>query len=216
MIKVRKCEEYLEVLGKREPGLFRLPASNLSQDDIQQIEQTLGYTFPEQYKEFLASRQIPDVCKVYITLCGKSSRFWDTYSREENKYVQRETNDVQVDLNWYGINGACAMDWIDHLKTLVGDMYIWVDAGYIRLGDFHKEDYFIFYDLLTGSVLKIHNGDIDENELFWDALDSEDPNAIRVAMKKTASGFCEDFNSFLRLVCEGGVYDEDRMIFCNL
>ncbi len=210
---MKKCEEYLETLGKREPGLLPFPASSLSQDDIQQIELMLGYTFPAQYKEFLASKQIPDVCRVYITLCGRSSEFWDTFSREENEYVLRKTTDVLVDLNWYGINGACATEWINHLKMLVGDMYIWVDAGYIRLGDFHKEDYFIFYDLVTGSVLKIHNEDIDENELFWDALDNEDSRAIRVAMEKTSSGFCADFNSFLRLICEGGVYDEDRMIF---
>ncbi len=213
---MKKCEEYLETLKKREPGSPSFPDSSLSQDDIQQIEFMLGYTFPAQYKEFLASKQIPDVCRVYITLCGRSSEFWDTFSREENEYVLRKTTDVLVDLNWYGINGACATEWIHHLKMLVGDMYIWVDAGYIRLGDFHKEDYFIFYDLVTGSVLKIHNEDIDENELFWDALDNEDPRAIRIAMEKTSSGFCTNFNSFLRLICEGGVYDEDRMIFFNL
>lgn len=209
------CEEYIEKLCEREPNLSMksFPKSNLSQSDIQQIEATLGYSLPDQYKDFLVSRQAPNICKAYISLCGRSSVFWDTFSREENSYIQRTGDDVLVDLNWYGISGICASDWLEHLKELVGDMYIFVEAGYIWLGDFHKEDYFIFYDLTTGKVLKIHNGDIDENELFWDALDKENPNAIRFAMEKAASGFCPDFNTFLRLICTGELYDEDKMLF---
>lgn len=209
------CEEYLEKLCEHEPKLSMksFPKSNLSRNDIRQIEATLGYLLPDQYRDFLIGRQIPNTCKIYITLCGRSSQFWDTFSREENSYTQRTNDFVLVDLNWYGIGGVCASDWLEHLKELVGDMYLWVDAGYIRLGDFHKEDYFIFYDLVTGKVLKIHNGDIDENELFGDALESENPNAIRFAMEKIASDFCPDFNTFLRLICAGELYDEDKMLF---
>ena len=46
---------YLEQLYKREPNLFlqRLKKSNLTETDLQEIEKSLGYTFPQQYKEFL-------------------------------------------------------------------------------------------------------------------------------------------------------------------
>lgn len=209
------CEKYLDALRKREPELFPVafPASNLTPTALQEIEKTIKHTFPNQYKEFLLSRQIPSTTTVFISLCGKSSMFWDTFSRKQNCEVARHDVNVLVDMNWYGINGMCALDWIEELKNLVGDFYIWVDAGYIRLGDFHGEDYFVFYDLDTGKVLKIHNEDIDENEAFWEALDNNNPAAIRAAMEETATGFCEDFNTFLRLICLGEVYDEDKMVF---
>ncbi len=210
------CEKYLNALRNREPELFpnAFPASNLTPTALQEIEKTIKHTFPNQYKEFLLSKQIPNTTTVFISLCGESSMFWDTFSRKQNCEVPRHDDvDVLVDMNWYGINGTCALDWIEELKKIVGDFYIWVDAGYIQLGDFHGEDYFVFYDLDTGKVLKIHNEDIDENRAFWEALRNKNPAAIRAAMEETATDFCEDFNTFLRLICLGEVYDEDKMVF---
>ena len=48
---------------------------------------------------------------------------------------------------------------------------------------------------------------------FGEIARKENPNAIRFAMEKAASGFCPDFNTFLRLICTGELYDEDKMLF---
>lgn len=207
--------KYLETLKEREPGLFSGVdlKSTLTQTDLCEIEHTLGYILPNQYKEFLLNIQLPQIITVCISLCGESSSYWDTFSRKQNCYTTRDGLNVLVDLNWYGIGGTCASDWIDQIKKLSGEMSDWLNAGYIQLADFHLEDYFVFYDLTTGEVLKIHNEDMSENEEFLDAWTRHDSTAIRTAMNMFATGFCRDFNTFLRLVCLGEVYDEDKMTF---
>ena len=110
---------YLEQLYKREPNLFlqRLKKSNLTETDLQEIEKSLGYTFPQQYKEFLQSYQMQDMT-VYITFCGSlyACSFAETFSREKNDWISvddiSEDDDVVVDLEWYGFGGESATEYL--------------------------------------------------------------------------------------------------------
>ena len=83
----------------------------------------------------------------------------------------------------------------------------WLEAGFLPLGNFYEESYFVFYDLINADVCCIHHEDIYLVE-DWD-----DPNSVRDCMEVEATDFCRDFNDFLRLVCLGEAYDEDDMIF---
>lgn len=82
-----KAEEYLTKLQEREPGLFPEPLqkSNLTDEDIQEIEKALGYGVPQQYKEFLQSFCLADMI-VYIAFCGDkfACSFEETFSRAES------------------------------------------------------------------------------------------------------------------------------------
>ena len=126
----------------------------------------------------------------------------------EKSYIPSEFGDtVTVELVWYGGYGNCAADYLGLLKRQAGEMAAWLEAGFIQLGAYYMEDYFLFYDLAWGNVRRIHNEDIYEVE-DWD-----DSAAVRAFMEREAAPIFPDFNTFLRFACLGEAYDEDEMIF---
>ncbi len=205
------AKEYLEKLYEREPGLFPegLRESPLTETDLLEIEQGLGYALPEQYREFLQSWLLPEgAVTVYVTFCGDYPNcFWKTYSKEKGGYIPSDFgNTVTVDLVWYGGYGNCAADYLELLKRRADGMAAWLEAGFIQLGAYYMEDYFLFYDLACGNVRRIHNEDTFE-------ADWENPAAVRAFMEREALPLCPDFNTFLRFICLGEPYDEDEMVF---
>jgi hypothetical protein len=206
------AKEYIKCLCEREQGLFPEPLkeSVLTETDILEIERGLGYALPEQYREFLQSWQLPEwAFTVYVTFCGDYPNcFWKTYSREKGGYIPSEFGDtVTVELVWYGSYGNCAADYLGLLKRQAGEMTAWLEAGFIQLGAYYMEDYFLFYDLAWGNVRGIHNEDIYEVE------DRDGPAAVRAFMDREAVLIFPDFNTFLRFACLGEPYDEEEMIF---
>lgn len=209
------AKEYLDRLYEREPGLFPGPLeeSVLTEADLREIEQGLGFALPGQYREFLQSRQLPEwVFTVSITFCGDyPNRFWKTYSREKGGYIPSEFGDtVTVDLMWYGSYGRCGADYLELLKRQAEGMSAWLEAGFIQLGVYYMEDYFLFYDLVCGNVRRIHNEDI------YGVGDWNDPAVVRAFMEKEALPLCPDFYTFLRLACLGEPYDEEAMVFPDM
>lgn len=83
----------------------------------------------------------------------------------------------------------------------------WLKAGFIDIGSFYMEDYFVFYDLVMGKVCYIHNEDIMESDVDWD-----DVNSIRTFMMKESLVLTNSFYEFLSLVCLGE-YCDDEIIF---
>ncbi|MDE7323606.1 MAG: SMI1/KNR4 family protein [Lachnospiraceae bacterium] len=215
-----KAEEYLTKLQEREPGLFPEPLqkSNLTDDDLQEIEKALGYIVPQQYREFLQSYRLSDMT-VYIAFCGDlfACSFEETFSREQNQYVQRDwDNDfgVLVDMEWHNIDGKNADDWLNRLKELDRDgNHAFLKAGYIFLGEFYG--YLALYDLVEGEVVDIHHEAIYDvlYELGIDDWDDMNPEALRTGMRTWGDTLCKDFNDFLRLVCLGEYYNENEWVF---
>ena len=209
---MQTAKNYLEQLYKKEADLFSKPleASTLTEADLQEIETSLGYSLPEQYKEFLQSYQMDDMT-VYIALCGNAygCSFNETFSREKKDWVLVKEDDpyVLVDLQWHGFVGKNAKECLARMRQKIGEMSVWLEAGYLWLGSIYEGSYMLFYDLKTGEVSSIHHEDMYLVE-DWD-----DPNSVRECMEVEATEFCRDFHDFLRLACLGEAYDEDDMIF---
>lgn len=207
-------KQYIEALYQYEPHLFPegLKPSLLTNADIQVIEEKIGYTLPKQYKDYLQSYQMP-VLTTYLTLCGDlACSLYQTYSKEQHGYIESTSDEyVVVDLVW----GNDAYENAEqYLKKWTGNDDNWnilfLKAGYLDIGQFYFGDYFLFYDLISGEVLRIHNEDINEDAPIemW-----EDPSVLRPFMQEAAWTFCPDFDTFLRLACLNECYDEDDMFF---
>ncbi len=203
-------EHYLDQLREREK-LPPFPPSLLKEDDMAVLEKKLGYPLPEQYREFLLTVRLPDL-KLRICLSGGGLFFWQTLSPASGRYVDTEDGGpCLIDLNWYGLAGLCGSDYMDCFRRRAGEMSSWLKAGFLCTADFYMEDYFVFYDLVSGRVLYIHNEDINESSdvcACWN-----DPAGIRRFMENEASVLCRDFHDFLRLVCTGETYDDETGAF---
>lgn len=214
------AEEYLRKLQEREPQLFPEPLkkSTLTDEDLHEIEESLGHKLPEQYKEFLQSYQLKDMT-VYISFCGDSyaNSFSKTFSREENGYVPVEWDNLStlVDMKWNNFSAANATEWLKHLEEL-NDMEVhsaFLEAGFIYLGMFYGS-YLVLYDLVKGEVVDIHHEAVyDLSYELGDVWEGGMPETLRKGMVTYGHTLCKNFNDFLRLVCLGEHYDEDDMVF---
>lgn len=206
---MQTAKEYLETLYQREPQLFAEPLklSVLTETDLRFLEQKLGYPLPKQFVEFLTGYQLPEMT-MFITFCGElATALWYTFSREKNGYVRNETEDfVVVEFLWFGMDGNCGADYFHHFKRDELSE-AWLKAGFIHIGAFYMEDYFVFYDLVTEKVCFIHNEDIMETLIDWD-----DMTNIRTFMLENSRLFGNSFHDFLRFVCTGQPYN-DEIIF---
>lgn len=208
------AKHYIETLYHNNPQLFPegLQPSLLTNLDIQTIETNIGYTLPEQYRNYLQSYQMP-ILTTYLTLCGDlACGLYETYSREKQGYIESTSDDyVVVDLEW---GNDVYENAEQYLKKWTREDDIWdvvfLKAGYLNIGQFYFGDYFLFYDLISGEVWRIHNEDINEEAPMemW-----EDPSVLRPFMQEAAWTFCPDFYTFLRLACLEECYDEDEMVF---
>lgn len=215
------AEEYLGKLQEREPQLFPEPLkrSTLMDEDLLEIEKSLGYKLPEQYREFLQSYQLQDMT-VYISFCGDSyaNSFSDTFSCEKNDYVPVDwDNDLStlVDMEWNNFSATNATEWLKQLEQLNDreDHSAFLEAGYIYLGMFY-ESYLVLYDLVKGEVVDIHHEAIyDLSYELGDVWEGGMPETLRKGMVTYGHTLCKNFNDFLRLVCLGEYYDEDDMVF---
>lgn len=216
------AEEYLKKLQEREPQLFPEPLrkSALTDGDIIEIERALGHRLPEQYKEFLQSYQLPETMTVYISFCGDSyaNSFSDTFSREKNEYVPVDwDNDLStlVDMEWQNFNASNAAEWLKQLEDV--DLAVasaCLEAGYIYLGMFYEESYYVLYDLVKGEVVDIHHEAVyDLSYELGDVWEGGMPETLREGMVTYGHTLCKNFNDYLRLVCTGEHYDEDDMVF---
>ncbi len=223
MCGMTKAEEFLTKLQEREPELFSGPLqkSNLTDGDLQEIEKALGYAVPQQYREFLQSFCLSDLT-VYIAFCGDkfACSFEETFSREQNQYVQRDwDNDsgVLVGMEWHNFGGQNAAEWLSRLKDFDREgNHAFLKAGYIFLGEFYG--YLALYDLVEGCVVDIHHEAIYDvlYELGIDDWDDMNPEALRTGMGTWGDTLCREFNDFLRLVCLGECYDEDELVFTEV
>ncbi len=218
-----KAEEYLTKLQEREPACFQEPLrkSNLTDDDLCEIEKALGHAVPQQYREFLQSSCLSDMT-VDIAFSGDkfACSCEETFSRAQKRYVQRDwDNDsgVLVDMEWHNIPGKNAADWLSQLGDFDRDgNHAFLKAGYIFLGEFYG--YLALYDLVEGCVVDIHHEAIYDvlYELGIDDWDDMNPEALRTGMGTWGDTLCRDFNDFLRLVCLGEYYDEDELVFTEV
>ena len=60
---MQTAKAYLETLYQRRPELFPggLNPSPLTEHDIQQLENRVGYPFPRQYRSYLQAYQVPRI-----------------------------------------------------------------------------------------------------------------------------------------------------------
>ena len=210
------AKTYLETLYQREPEHFpnRLQPSPLMPHDIQLLEKRIGYPFPEQYRNYLMAYQVPRIstdvrfCRSHVYIRSKEN---DSYMLE----VSPE-NVVEIDFDWGGEGGFSREEYWD--RRVPGEepyemMDQFLKAGYILIAEYDGEGYFVFYDLVTAAVLRIHNEEIWEEA----PLDmAEDSSLVRPFMEEHARQFCADFDTFLRLACTGEIYHDGDMVFVEL
>ena len=210
------AKAYLETLYQRRPELFPsgLNPSPLTEHDIQQLENRVGYPFPRQYQSYLQAYQVPRI--------STSVRFCTSHvyirSKEKDTFVPevKPENIVEVDFDWGGEGGFSREEYWERRvpgEEPYGMMDQFLKAGYILIGEYDGEGYFVFYDLVTAAALHIHNEEIWE-EAPLDMVN--DSSLVRPFMEKHASQLCPDFDTFLRLVCTGEIYHDGDMIFVEL
>lgn len=213
---MQTAKAYLETLYQRRPELFPsgLNPSPLTEHDIQQLENRVGYPFPRQYRSYLQAYQVPRI--------STSVRFCTSHvyirSKEKDTFVPevKPENIAEVDFDWGGEGGFSREEYWE--RWAPGEepyemMDQFLKAGYILIGEYDGEGYFVFYDLVTAAVLHIHNEEIWE-EAPLDMVD--DSSLVRPFMEQHASQLCPDFDTFLRLVCTGEIYHDGDMIFVEL
>ncbi len=204
------AKEYLDFLFQQNPEFFSQPPepSTLTEEDLHWMEEQLGYSLPAQFRAFLTCYQLAEIM-VYLTFCGElAASLYYSFSKEKHGYLPSDNTDfVVVDFKWYPMLGTSGADYLTQFKH---DELCecWLTAGFIHIGDFYMESYYVFYDLLTEKVCYIHNEEIMESPVDWDDRDN-----IRHFMLNHASILCNEWNDFLHLVCLGEPYDEDNMLF---
>lgn len=211
------AEEYLKKLQEREPQLFPEPLrkSTLTDKDLHEIKKALGYQLPDQYKEFLQSYYLPETMTVYPGFCGNNigARF-RTYKNATQEYVPEKGQlHMPVDVEWHNNGGTNAAQWLDSVKSDMSDSAL-CEAGYINLGNL-SEDYFLLYDLVDGEVLQVRYEEYYDmgyeygNEVMMGGF----PEKLREGISGCSCVLYKDFNDFLRHVCTGEYYYEEKMAF---
>ena len=213
---MQTTKAYLETLYQRKPELFPdgLNPSPLTEHDIQLLENRVGYPFPQQYRDYLLTYQVPRI-STSIRFCTSSVYI---RSKEKNTFVPevKPENVVEVDFDWGGEGSFSREEYWD--RWMPGEepyemMAQFLKAGYILIAEYDGEGYFVFYDLVTAAVLHIHNEEICE-EASPDMVD--DSSLVRPFMEEHANQLCPDFDTFLRLACTGEIYHYGDMIFVEL
>lgn len=184
------AEEYLKKLQERQPQLFTEPLrkSTLSDGDMVEIEKTLGYALPKQYKEFLQSYQLSDM----------------TVSLFEG---------AEFYIEWHNISGADAAEWLGQLResdVCVCDDDAFREAGYLYLGTV-SDGHFVLYDLVEGTVGRIYHEEVYDmcHECGIANFEGGMPEKLREYFEEYFDVFADDFYDFLAFVCLGDQYDED-------
>ncbi|MDE7417652.1 MAG: SMI1/KNR4 family protein [Lachnospiraceae bacterium] len=214
------AEKYLIKLQEREPQLFPEPLkkSTLTNEDLLEIEKSLGYELPEPYKEFLQSYQLPEIMTVYPSFCGNNigARF-RTFYRMNRGYVPKEGQcNMLVDVEWHNVGGTNAAEWLNSLNSDTFNDSALCEAGYIEIGNL-SDDYFLLYDLVEGEILQVHYEEYyDMGYEYGDEVMSGDmPEKLREGIGDCSGVLYKDFNVFLRHICFGEHYDEDELGFVN-
>lgn len=221
------AEEYLRKLQEREPQLFPEPLkkSTLTDEDLHEIEESLGHKLPEQYKEFLQSYQLPETMTVYLSFLGDIFGSWyRTFSREKNDYISVDyDNDLNilVDMKWHHVGGKNAAEWLEQLEEndfINGCDAVFREAGYLYLGAI-DEGYYILYDLEDGDIFYLYHESVyDIGHEYGDevVLDGGMPEKLREGVYEYGSfPLYKDFNDFLRHICLGEHYDESDKVFVD-
>lgn len=194
----------LDLLQTREKVIFpqSFEKSALKAKDITEISKELGIKFPASYKEFLRTYQVPS-SKVYICFCGSdyAGSLGITFSREENKYIDSEEDEILVELDWVNYDTSSVEAFVKSFHEKNDGTAAWAKAGYIFLGEFRG--YQIFLDGKEDVVCSIYHEDLYESE------DYDDPKAARECMEENASELCDNFEQFLKVICTGKPFDED-------
>lgn len=214
------AEEYLRKLQEREPQLFPEPLkkSTLTDEDLHEIEKSLGHKLPEQYKEFLQSYQLPETMTVYPSFCGNyiGARF-RTYSKYGNAsgYVPKQGQcNMFVDIEWHNVGGTNAVEWLDSLNSSTSDDSAFCEAGYIEIGNL-SEDYFLLYDLVGGNILQVRYEEYYDMTCEYgdEAVTGSMPEKLREGIGGCSNVLYKSFDTFLSHICLGEHYDEEEQDF---
>lgn len=213
---MNQAMKYLDILQEREPQLFKQPLqkSSLTDKDIEEIEQELGHTLPTSYKEFLKCYKMPREIMVHFSFCGDyAANFEDTFSREENGFVECRDEDLCVtqEIEWHNAFGDTGKEFIENLKEQdveLSEDFNALDLGLIYIAEFCGN--FAFLDLVTGKIVYIYHEEIYELEIVYE-VDTSSKEEIRDFLLDEE--FCHDFYDFLRLVCAGDVFDDNTLTF---
>lgn len=194
----------LDELQSREKVLFPdgFEKSILKAKDVTEISKELGIKFPASYKEFLRTYQVPS-SKVYICFCGGAyaGSFGITYSREENKYIDTEEDQIVIEFEWNNYDTSSIEAFVKSFHEKNDGTAAWAKAGYIFLGEFRG--YQVFLDGKEDVVYSIYHEDLFESE------DYDSPKAARECMEENAFELCDNFEQFLKVICTGKPFDED-------
>ena len=194
----------LDELQSREkvlfPNGFEKPV--LKAKDVTEISKELGIKFPASYKEFLRTYQVPS-SKVYICFCGDSytNSFGITFSREENKYIDTEEDQIVIEFEWWNYDTSSIEAFVKSFHDKNDGTEAWAKAGFIYLGEFRG--YQVYLDCKEDVVYSIYHEDMYESE------DYDDPKAARECMEENAHELCDNFEQFLKVICTGKPFDED-------
>lgn len=186
---------------------YEYKSAGISDEDISEIEDEIGFTLPDDYRRFLQTYNLPS-CDVLICFCGYSfgGSFTTTYSTVEGKYVEADDeDDIVREFSWVNYDTSSKEKLLDSLNDGHKELEGWLRAGYIFLGSY--SGYQVFYDVNSEKVYSIHEDDMYESE------DYEDPEANKECMEENGFELCDDFTTFLEFVCTGMPYDEDSHEF---
>ena len=214
------AKQYLDILREREPQLWQGPPepSLLTEQDLSEIEEGLGYPLPAPYREFLLSGQMPDgVTTVLVSFCGDSfANSWEkTFSRELNGYIPRPDFDIgpTVQFEWENIRGSSGGDFLEKLRkrqrTEEG-CPCFLEAGFLCLGNVWG--YLTYLDLVNGGIVTIHEEGVYDMMLF-DGVNWDSKSEVRKYMESQCLYICRNFQDFLRFACTGDYLDEDEARF---
>lgn len=201
--------EYLDQLWKDRPALFSAPAqkATLTDRDVRAIEKELGYRLPRPYVDFLQSYQLPERLTVSARFCGDYANCYDP-AREDDPFAT-------VEVEWNIPSHSRVADFLTAARE--ADMPMgepddtFLDAGFLKIAEF--KGYFVFLDLVTGEVTHIYHEEVYDMSLVY-GVDVTDYQQVRDYLSNRA--LCKDFYDFLRIVCTGAIYNEDRMEFKTL
>ena len=153
------------MLAKQKPFDWpnQLEKSLVTDADIQTVETKWGYSFPNDFKDFLKSYILPDQTVVYGKFFSEHVDDWPgggmTYSRELGRYLQWEEipEDQEICVLEFILSGLGRIaDTSKHSLQENIERLSWTKTapqGYIFIGDFI--DNLIFLECETGEIVYV-------------------------------------------------------------
>lgn len=158
-------EHCFRMLAKQFPFNWpnQLEKSYVTDADIQKVEADWGYSFPNDFKDFLKSYILPDPTVVYGKFLSEFIDHWPgggtTYSHELGRYLQWEEipEEQEFCILEFTLSGLGRIaDTREHSLQENIERLSWTKTaplGYIFIGDF--TDNLVFLECKTGEIVYI-------------------------------------------------------------